>query len=100
MAALLLGSHSAAQEPAYYPSNYPAEGPPYVDGPACAEGPACNYGAACGPGPFACLAGLGTAPCRHFGEFYVDYRIRRFGKAYTSYEFGDPDPAGASPLSQ
>lgn len=100
MVALLAGLSSPAQEPAFYPSDYPVEGSPYVDGSACAEGPACGCGPAYGPGPFGCLAGLGTAPCRQFGEFYVDYRIRRFGKAYTSYEFGDPNPGGANPLGQ
>jgi len=94
MAALLSGVNSPAQEPAYYPSDYPSAGP------SCEDGPACDAGPACGPGLCGLLAGMGTAPCRHFGEFYVDYRIRRFGAAYTSYEFGDIDPTGASPLSQ
>jgi hypothetical protein len=88
VAALLTGVNSPAQEPAFYPSDYPSEGSPYAEGPA--------YGS----GLWGPLASVGTAPGRHFGEFYVDYRIRRFGAAYTSYEFGDADPAGASPLSQ
>jgi hypothetical protein len=84
MAALLSGANSPAQEPAFYPS----------EGVSCVDGPAC------GPGLCGRLAGMVTPPCGCFATFYVDYRIRRFGAAYTSYEFGDPDPAGASPLSQ
>jgi hypothetical protein len=84
MAGLLTGTNSLAQEPAFAPT----EGPPYVGGPA--EGPS-----------FAgVFAGVVPPPCVSFPTFYVDYRIRRFGTAYTSYEFGDPDPAGANPLSQ
>jgi hypothetical protein len=84
MAGLLAGGNSPAQEPTCYPN----------DGMLCTDAPPCD------PGPCSRLACLLTSPCRCFGTFYVDYRIRRFAEAHTSFEFADPDPAGPDPLSQ
>ncbi len=84
LAALLIGRSSPAQEAVL-------DSPGYSDS---------VDGAGSRPGLFELLTGVVPPVGSAFPPLYIDYRVRRFKDSRTTYEFGDRDPAGPSPLSR